>query len=512
MIPREVEAEILRLVFAEKWLPGTVASQLGVHRSVVSRVIRDAALPRPRSLRSSMISDYVPFILETLEKYPRLTAARLYVMCRERGYPGRPDHFRHLVARIRPRKKAEAYLRLRTLPGEQAQADWGHFGKVKVGEQGIRPLVGFVMVLSYSRRIFLRFYLGQYLECFLRGHVAAFTEWGAVPRVILYDNLKSAVLDRIGDAIRFNPELLLFAGHHRYEPRPVAIARGNEKGRVERAIRYIRDAFFAARRWRDLDDLNEQALAWCRTQALDRPWPEDTRKTVREAFEEERGRLLPLPEREYRTDEIREVKVGRTPYVRFDGNDYSVPHELVRQTLLLVASEKALRIFKGNEVIAEHRRTYDKRQQIEDPRHIRALVGEKRRARRHRATSRLQAAAPSSTEVLSRLAERGFNLGTVTRELVALLGTYGSERLERAMRKALEENTPHPQSIRYLLEREREEAGKPPLLPLDLRQEKARQIVVKPHEIARYDELGKAPEDGRDDDQDEEYDRREKGR
>jgi transposase len=91
----------------------------------------------------------------------------------------------------------------------------------------------------------------------------------------LYDNLKSAVLERQGDAIRFHPTLLAFAAHYRFEPRPVAIARGNEKGRVERAIRYVRDNFFAARTWRDLDDLNAQAEAWCLGQAADRPCPED---------------------------------------------------------------------------------------------------------------------------------------------------------------------------------------------------------------------------------------------
>ena len=110
-----------------------------------------------------------------------------------------------------------------------------------------RPLMAFVMVLSWSRQIFLRFYLNQRMESFLHGHVAAFDAWGALPRVLLYDNLKSAVLERRDDAIRFHPTLLALSAHYRFEPRPVAVARGNEKGRVERAIRYIRDNFFAGR-------------------------------------------------------------------------------------------------------------------------------------------------------------------------------------------------------------------------------------------------------------------------
>ena len=155
---------------------------------------------------------------------------------------------------------------------EQAQVDWGHFGQLEIG-RARRPLMAFVMVLSHSRQIFLRFYLDARMENFLRGHVDAFDALGGVPRVLLYDNLKSAVLERRGEAIRFHPTLLEFAGHYRFEPRPVAVARGNEKGRVERAIRYVRDAFFAARSFTDMDDLNAQAAAWCNGIAADRRCP-----------------------------------------------------------------------------------------------------------------------------------------------------------------------------------------------------------------------------------------------
>ena len=213
---------------------------------MVQRVLSQAGLPRVGPPpRPSKIDAYLPFIRQTLESYPTLTASRLYVMACGRGYRGNPDHFRHLIACHRPRPKAEAYLRLRCLPGEKGQVDWGHFGHLEIG-RARRPLMAFVMVLSYSRQIFLRFFLDARMENFLRGHVAAFEAWQGVPRVLLYDNLKSAVSERRGDAIRFHPTLLSLAGHYRYEPRPVAVARGNEKGRVERAIRHVRDSFFAA--------------------------------------------------------------------------------------------------------------------------------------------------------------------------------------------------------------------------------------------------------------------------
>lgn len=246
-ISNEQKARILRLHLAEGWGVNTVADQLGIHHTTVERVLARAGPPRAeRTRRPSKLDPWLPFMIETLEQYPTLTAQRLYRMCVNRGHQGGASLFRARVAELRPRPTPEAHLRLRTLPGEQARVDWGHFGKVTIG-RAERPLMAFVMVLSYSRRLFLRFYLNQRMEGFLHGHRSAFEYQGRVPRVLLYDNLKSAVLDRQGDAIRFHPTLLELSTWYRFEPRPVAPARGNEKGRVERAIRYVRDNFFAAR-------------------------------------------------------------------------------------------------------------------------------------------------------------------------------------------------------------------------------------------------------------------------
>jgi transposase len=352
MISKEREAEILRLYHAEKWPIGTIATQIGVHHSVVRRVLGQAGILIPRIMSRPSIADpYMPFMLEVLAKYPRLSATRLYQMVHERGYRGAVDHFRHIVASVRPRPAAEAFLRLRTLPGEQGQVDWAHFGKVTIG-RATRRLWAFVMVLSWSRAIFLRFYLSAAMPSFLRGHVDAFRFFEGVPRVLLYDNLKSAVLERFGQAIRFHPTLIELSAHYRYEPRPVAVARGNEKGRVERAIRYVRDSFFAARSWHDLNDLNHQALAWTTGLALDRRWPEDSARSVRDTFNEERLRLLALPENDFPTEERVEVEIGKTPYARFDLNDYSVPHNRVQRSLVVVASLDTVRVLDGTQVIA----------------------------------------------------------------------------------------------------------------------------------------------------------------
>ena len=489
-ISKQKEADILRYHHVEKWPVGTISKQLDVHHDTVHRVLSETGIPKAqRCPRSSMIDDYLPFITQTLEKYPLLCASRLYVMVKERDYPGGPDHFRHLIAQHRPRKNPEAFLRLKTLPGEQAQVDWGHFGYLTIG-QAKRPLMAFVMVLSWSRQIFLRFYLNQQMANFLRGHEAAFEHWQGLPKVLLYDNLKSAVLERQGDSIRFNPHLLEFASHYRYEPRPVAVYRGNEKGRVERSIRYIRDNFFAAREFTDIDDLNAQADKWCQGQSADRLCPEDKTMTVRTAFEQEQSHLLKLPENQWPSDEREEVKVGKTPYVRFDKNDYSIPHTQVKKILTVTASLKQVRILDGQTEIASHTRSFDKGQQIENPQHIEALIQQKSKARHHRGQDRLIHAVPICRELLNEAALRGDKLGTITSTLLRLLDRYGADELGIAVKEALEKQVPHPNAVRQTLQRRRDEQYKEPPIAIPLPDDKrVKNLTVKTHSLKGYDHI-----------------------
>lgn len=491
MIPKETEAEVLRLYHAEKWPIGTIANQLGIHHTTVQRVLRhtgvDAKVVAPRV---SMVDPFVPFIMEQLEKYPDLRSSRLFVMIKERGYPGGPDHLRRIVGRLRPKKPAEAFQRLRTLPGEQGQVDWAHFGKMQIG-RALRALWAFIMVLSFSRRIFLRFFPGAAMPFFLRGHVEAFSAFQGVPRVLLYDNLRSAVLERHGDAIRFHPTLLEMSAHYRFEPRPVAVGRGNEKGRVERAIRYVRESFFAARTYTDLGDLNRQALEWCSAEALERPWVEEKSRTVQQAFEDEHGALLPLPAEPFPAHERVEVEVGKTPYVRFDLNDYSVPHDRVRRTLVVFADLDEVRIMDGNSVVAVHARCWDRGQQLEVPEHLERLVEQKRRAREHRGLDRLARACRSSQAFLRIVADHGGNMGNTTGRLLQLLDAVGAAELEEALVEVLEHDRIHIGAVRQVVDRRRSERGLPPPISVPITRSAHAQLTVTPHSLSTYDSLKK---------------------
>ena len=506
MIHPALEAEILRLFHAENWPIGTIAAQLGIHHSVVRRVLAGDGGTSARRRRPRMIDPFLPFIFETLEKYPRISASRLHAMVKERGYRGQPGHFRALLAGLRPLRLREAYLRLRTLPAEEAQVDWAHFGRVQVGRAS-RPLSAFVMVLSWSRAIFLHFFYSQSLSSFFYGHRFAFEWFGGVPRKVLYDNLKAVVIERVGRAIRFNRQFLQLAGHYRIEPRPVAVARGNEKGRVERSIRFVRSSFFAARRFRDLDDLNRQALLWCQGESLERRWPEDTRKTVGEIFSQEKEKLLALPQDPFPCHERTEVRVGKTPYVRFDLNDYSIPHRLVRRTLTVLATLHQVRIVDGQTVIATHRRSWGRHERIEDPRHVEALAQEKSAAGRGRRTERLLEILPASTQFLEAMAARNQPLGRATSELLELVRTYGTTAVTAAIEEALRRDTPHTQALRHILDRDdRAGAGGVSRLPVHLPEDhRVRDLHVRHHDLESYDSLLDQHQPKEDDDDDDDY-------
>jgi len=497
MITAETKAEIRRLFYAEHWPVGTISSALSVHHGTVENAIGVESFRSPSGTpRSSKMDPFLPFVRETLGRYPKVCASRIFEMIRERGYTGRSSsQVRRVVSRLRPPPAAEAYLRLSVLPGEEAQADWGSFGSIAIG-RGRRPLSGFVMVLSWSRGVDALFTVDQTLESFLRGHSQAFDYFGGVPRTVLYDNLKSAVLERRGEAIHFHPRLLELCGHYHFAPRPCRPARGNEKGRVERMIRYLRTSFFAARSFRDLDDLNAQFRRWRDEVAHARRLPGDATLTVAEALERERERLLPLPAHPFECDTVRVVSSGKTPYVRFDRNMYSIPYDQIRKPLTLVAGPTRVRVLAGDRELANHARSYDTQQVIEDPAHIEALVAAKRNAQPVKARDRLRTAVPRTDRIFEALAARGESLGHHTVRLLHLLDEYGAEELAAAVQAAVERQAWGAGCVAHILEQRRRARGLPPPVRVDLPDDpRVRDLRVTPHRLEDYDALGKPNDD-----------------
>ena len=491
MISPETRVQIRRYFYAEHWKIGTIAQQLSVHPDTVRHAIESEHFHRSYPLRPSITDPYLPLLRQTLEQYPRLRATRLLQMIRDRGYGGSVEQLRRVVARLRPQSH-EAFLRLQVFPAEQAQADWAYFGAVMVG-RAKRQLSCFVITLSWSRALYLEFFLDQTTENFLRGHVHAFQDWSGAPRVILYDNLRSAVLERRGDQIHFNPRLLELAAHYHFAPRPCQIRAGNQKGRVERAIRYVRDSFWAGRVFTTLAECNRQALLWRDAVAHQRRWPDDSARTVAQAFREEQPRLLALPLHPFNTDRMEPVRSRKTIYVHFDLNDYSIPPEAVGRPLTLMASDSEVRILDGVAEIARHPRSYDRQRVILDPTHEQALLRTKRKALHATRSSRLALAVPESEELLERVFAAGESATPQSAQLLRLLDLYGVAALRRAIREALERNTPRASSVAFLLRRQHRST---PLPALDLsRHPEAQALDVRPHDLETYDELAHARDD-----------------
>ena len=498
MISPELRVKIRRLFFAEHWKIGTIAHQLGVHRDTVRAAIEsdrfNSAVP---PVRPSLLDPYKAFIVQTLEEYPRLRSTRIHRMLVERGYTGSVVTVRKYVSTVRPAARREAFLRLETLPGEQGQVDWGHFGRIRVG-RARRSLSCFVMVLSYSRAMYARFALDQTLESFLRGHVAAFEAFGGVPRTLLYDNLKSVVLERKGDLIRFHPTLLELAGHYHFAPKPCAPYRANEKGKVERAIQYLRRSFFDAHRFASLAELNIDVASWVEDIAHRRPWPgKQITATVSQMLHREREHLLPLPEHRFEHDLIKTVRSGKTPYVRFDLNTYSIPPDHLRRPLTLLASEHRVRIAtSAGEVIANHARSYDRDQVIEAPEHLEALRDDKRHASMLRGRDRLIDACPNAHDLLQAVLDRDAPIRPHTAHLNRLLDRYGAEALSAAIDTALERGAIAASSVDQILDQQTRAKRLPPPLPTILPNDpRIQNLHVKNHELDAYDALASTEDD-----------------
>lgn len=490
-------AEIRRLFFGEHWRIGTIANHLGLHRDTVGDVVDVNSFTRPGRPRPSALDPYVEFMRETLQQYPKLTGTRLTDMLRARGYTGSAVQVRRRIRRdgLRPRPRSEAFFIRKLLPGEEAQVDWGYFGQIRVG-RAVRKLWLLVIVLSWSRAFEVYFSLDQTVSAVLRGHLAAFSHFGGQARRCLYDNMKTVVIERVGDAVRFHPRLLELSGHYLFAPYPCAPGRGNEKGRVENKIKYLRSSFMAARQFVDLDDLRAQFIDWRREVAYRRKCPADPNLTVAEALEHERKYLLPLPEHPLDCDHVSTTVARKQPYVRHDTNRYSVPHELVGEPLTLSISDTTVRVLHNGKEVARHRRCWDRHQLIERPEHLAGLAATKRKARALQGRSRLLAEVPAAEPMLHELALRDEPMAPQTTRLLQLLDTHGADALADAITEAVARGTPRAASVARLLDQRRRAAGRPPAIgPLRLTDHPDLHHRIRNHDLGDYDDLADHTDD-----------------
>jgi transposase len=483
----ETEAEIVRLHFAEHWKVGTIAAQLGLHPDLVRRVLGIGEARTPDGPpRPTVIDPYREFIQETLTRYPTLRATRLYDMLRERGYRGAVRTLRTYVATVRPRKRREVFLRTETLPGEQAQVDWAYVTKLPV-PGGERALWLFVIVLSYSRGLWAEFVFDLSVYSLCRSLVRAAADLGGVTRQWLFDNPKTVVLERVGVAVRFHPVLLELCAAMRVQPRLCAVARPQHKGRVERAIRYLRDRFLAGRTITGIADGNRQLRRFIAEIAHARPHPVLARRTVGEVLAEEHERLLALPDPLPLTDRIEPAAVDSQAFVRLDTNRYSVPPDYGDHTLTLVADDITVRLLDGDTEVACHERCYGRRQVLELPAHRAELVDQRRAAADLKGRDRLLAVTPDFATILGRWALTGPSLAIQVTRAIKLLDLYGDEVFAASVSEIAVRGLRDVSALAVACDRLRRARNQP--VPVDiLLPAHAIDRDVVPHDLDKYDE------------------------
>lgn len=481
----ELEAEIVRLHYAEHWRVGTIAMQLDVHPDVVRRVLGIGTPRAPSQLRPKLVDPYREFIDDTLRRYPKLCATRLYDMVRERGFAGSVRTLREHVALVRPRPRREVYLSTETMLGEQAQVDWAYVDKIPV-PGGERALWLFVMVLSHSRALWGEFVLDLSVHSLVRSLVRASAWFGGATRQWLFDNPKTVVLERVGTAIRFHPTLLALCAQMRVEPRLCAVARPEHKGKVERAIRYLRDRFLAGRRILGVAEGNRALARFLDEIAHRRPHPVQPQRVVGDVLAEERARLLALPDPLPITDFVEPVTPDSQAFIRFDGNRYSVPTERAERVLTLVADDRTVRLVDGAETAAEHARSWGKKQVVEKPEHRTALVAERKVAAQLKGRDRLRAVAPAFDRILERWVAAGGSLSVRVTRAIKLLDLYGDQVFAAAVGDVVDRGLADVGALAMACERHRKDRRK--VVPVELvLPDHLDDDDVIPHDLERYD-------------------------
>jgi len=481
----EIENEIRVLHFGEHLPVGTIAAQLAVHEDVVKRVLGLLAPRLPGAPKVHLVDPYKDFIAETLARYPRLCTTRLFDMLQPRGYKGSVRTLRAYVREVRPRRAREAFLRLTPIIGEQAQIDWAYVGDVTVAG-GKRSLWLFVMSLPWSRAIWGEFVFDLSVWSLLRSLGRACAAFGGTTREWLFDNPKTVVIARHGAAVHFNPNLLELAGHYAVRLKLCAVRKANQKGCVERQIRYLRERFLAARVIRSVEQGNRELAEFIATIAHQRPHPTLPERTVGDCFEQERTRLLPLSDKQVSTDQVLPVRVDKTAFCRFDTNHYSVDPAHVGKTIMLAADDREVRLLEGTTLLSRHARCWGRRQLVEAQEHRQALLDQKRGAQPQKGRDRLLAAVPAIETLYERWVERGRNLGSMTARTIRVLDLYGAELLGAAVAQVIERGLHDPGAIAALCEQQRRAMSAPVPIDVALGAHVNDRDVI-PHSLESYD-------------------------
>jgi transposase len=491
-------AEIRRLAEIEKCSCRAIARRLHCSRHTVAAALQlDQPPGREVSQRASLLDPYKAKIDALLAKAPDLSAVRIHeeIARGPEGYQGSAIVVRRYLRTIRP-PRGRVYQEVHYEPAQAMQIDWGECGRVQVGTTS-RKVSVFVAVLCDSRLMFIEFTLSQRKAEFYRSLVHALEFFGGSPRAVIFDNLKTAVLNGSGRTACFHPEFLALCGT--YCMQPIACERRDpeSKGVVEGGVRYVKHNALAGRgeELTRFEDYLAFAPLW-RDQVANMRMHETTRERPIDRFERERPLLRPLPAIPFDTDEV--VPAVVTPHARieFDGNRYSTPPQWVRRPVTIRASRDEIRVLHEGQVVARHVRSYERRQLIVLPDHRLAALGLRRRSRSTALEHAFDALGPEAREFHLRLRSQPVKTGIHLRQLLGLAQLYGAAELLSAISRALELAAYDAAYVENLLLVARRQRHLPtPTLPTPKRRELIDEIQLDPADPAFYDRFCTDTED-----------------
>jgi transposase len=448
--------------FAQHLGARQLARELGLNVKTVRRWRERPYAPRAAVPRTSKLDPFKGRVVGWLDAHP-LSAQQVFQRLCEAGYEGGISIVKDYVRTIRPRPRA-AFLTLAFAPGEVAQVDWGEWGSIAVGNTR-RRLSFFVMVLAYSRQLYVEFTLSQSMEHFLAAHINAFDALG-VPRRVMVDNLRSAVLAHVrGEPPRLNPRYLDFARHYGFEVVACNVAKGNEKGRVERAVGYVKGNFLNAQELAEFAALNPAVRLWLETVANVRLHRETQRRPA-DLWAEERAHLQPVNPRRFDVARVLAVRADRQFRVTFETNRYSVPARFAGAQLTLKAYPEHLCLYHDQELIARHVRCWERHRDVADPDHAKALVAQRRHAQDAHALQRFLALSAQAPTYYEGLLQRRGNALSHVRKILALADIHGAEAVNRAMADALAFEAFSSEYIAHLIQARARQLPQPSALVL----------------------------------------------
>lgn len=422
---------IRHLFFVEKHSKKAIARMLNLDPKTIRRALKKETFLREHTQsQSSKLDVFRENINDLLQSYPGMSAVRIHEEIRKTGYPGGISILRNYLRTMRQDKKA--FLYIQTLPGEEAQVDWAYTGRI-----GNRISYCFLMVLSFSKMLYIEFFHDQKLSSFLAGHLHAFHYFQGVPKKIRYDSLKSVVLTRLGPNIQFNRRFLDFAAHHLFNPSVCNVRSPHEKGRVENAVRYVKNNFLAGRTFISITDCNQQAALWRDQKANVRIHGTIKTKPVDIFREKEQSLLIPLPKNEYDTRSVCSVKCSSQGLVRFDTNRYSVPFTHAAMTLTLKADDQFVSIYDKEQLIAQHGRSHLKHQIIEDPKHMQGLLAARPQGATFKHRDAIMAMGESAKQYIESMTKTELNITYQLKKIMGLIDLFGKTEVIAAIEQAL---------------------------------------------------------------------------